>query len=336
MSALLNSSPASTTAAADAHNLPATAARHPDLASLVSDSEIDAVAVSVKVPDHATYIRAALQAEKDVFCEWPLARTLPEAESLTALAREKGVRTMVGLQARQSPAVRKARELVSSNALGDILGTTMLGAGMIFGPTAPETYRYLCDIENGANLLTIPCMHAVDALCFVLGEWDSVSATLANKRPTLQLIDDNGKEVEGEGVPKSSHDYIALTGTLADSGGVASVVYEGGTSRVGKDFYWEIKGTEGTLVLEGPSGHVQMAEPQVTWVKSDGTKFESEAMGLPKPEECGPAWNVSEAWSAWAGEGEGTVTRFEDALVRHRMVDAVYRSAESGRRETYL
>jgi predicted dehydrogenase len=56
-----------------------------------------------------------------------LARNLKEAEELTALAKEKGVRTMVGLQARQSPSILKAKEIVASGKLGKILGTTMFG-----------------------------------------------------------------------------------------------------------------------------------------------------------------------------------------------------------------
>lgn len=79
------------------------------------------------MPLHYDLIRPALEAGKDVFSEWPLARNLKEAEELTALAKEKGVRTMVGLQARQNPSILKAKEIVASGKLGKILGTTMFG-----------------------------------------------------------------------------------------------------------------------------------------------------------------------------------------------------------------
>jgi predicted dehydrogenase len=39
---------------------------------LVSHPEVDAVAVTVKVPEHDRLIRAALAAGKHVFSEWPL------------------------------------------------------------------------------------------------------------------------------------------------------------------------------------------------------------------------------------------------------------------------
>lgn len=81
----------------------------------------------MNVPEHYALIRPALEAGKDVFCEWPLARNAEEAEELTALAKEKGIRTMVGLQARQNPSILKAKEIVESGKLGKILGTTMFG-----------------------------------------------------------------------------------------------------------------------------------------------------------------------------------------------------------------
>ena len=88
---------------------------------------MDIVAVSVNVPGHYDLIRPALEAGKDVFSEWPLARNASEAEELVQLAKSKGVRTLVGLQARQSPSIVKAKEIVDSGVLGRITGTTMYG-----------------------------------------------------------------------------------------------------------------------------------------------------------------------------------------------------------------
>ena len=56
---------------------------------------------------HRELTLPALKAKKDVFVEWPLGRTLAEAEEMAALAKSMGVRTMVGLQARQGPSIRK-------------------------------------------------------------------------------------------------------------------------------------------------------------------------------------------------------------------------------------
>jgi predicted dehydrogenase len=126
ISALQNSSQASAEASAKKYSL-SEVATYGDPAALAKDPSVDIVAVSVNVPEHYDLIRPALEAGKDVFCEWPLARNLAEAEEVTKLAKEKGVRTMVGLQARQNPSILRAKEIIASGKLGNILGTTMFG-----------------------------------------------------------------------------------------------------------------------------------------------------------------------------------------------------------------
>jgi predicted dehydrogenase len=46
---------------------------------------------------------AALDAGKHLYCEWPLAATTEQAQQMRDLAVHKGVRHMVGLQARGAP-----------------------------------------------------------------------------------------------------------------------------------------------------------------------------------------------------------------------------------------
>src|SRR5258706_13796963 len=70
---------------------------------MIASPEIDAVAVVVRVPSHYAPTRAALEAGKHVYCEWPLGRTTAEAVELAALANEKGLVTAGGLQGRGKP-----------------------------------------------------------------------------------------------------------------------------------------------------------------------------------------------------------------------------------------
>src|ERR1700752_3434581 len=71
-----------------------------DFRAMAASKEIDAVAVVVRVPSHYEPTKAAIEAGKHVYTEWPLGRTTAEAEDLTALAKTKGVHTVVGLQSR--------------------------------------------------------------------------------------------------------------------------------------------------------------------------------------------------------------------------------------------
>ncbi|KAG7529920.1 hypothetical protein FFLO_05325 [Filobasidium floriforme] len=304
--ALQNSSKSSATSAAEAYSLDGVVP-YGDPSETASDPEIDIVAVSVKVPMHKSLLLPAIDAGKDVFCEWPLARNLQEAREIVQLAKSKGVKNAIGLQARQDPAILKAKEIVRSGQIGEVMGTNMFGHGGIFTPSIKEDVAYLSDIDNGANLLTIPFGHAI--------------------------VDDDGKPIRIS--HKTAHDYITVNARLIDSGGVADITYAPGNSLTGKGFYWEITGTEGSLVLEGPMGHVQIAPPTLKMA----TTAEPELRLVPLPRASDATYTIGKAWDAFVGVGldEGhTVTTFEDALRRHEMIDAIYRSAESGRRENYV
>src|SRR5436190_21588496 len=101
--ALSAHSPESARAAGEAFGVSGVFSDHEQL---VTQPDIDLVAVTVKVPHHRELVCAALAAGKAVYCEWPLGRDLEDARAMAALAAEQGVRTLVGLQARQAPGNR--------------------------------------------------------------------------------------------------------------------------------------------------------------------------------------------------------------------------------------
>ena len=67
-----------------------------NMAQMVARDDIDLAVVCVKVPGHRDLVMQAIDAGKDVFCEWPLGANLAEAEEMTDRAHAKGLRTMVG------------------------------------------------------------------------------------------------------------------------------------------------------------------------------------------------------------------------------------------------
>src|SRR5947199_336562 len=86
--------------------------------ALNADAEVEAVLVAVRVPAHYELSKNAIEAGKHVYCEWPLGANTKEAEELAALARQKNVRTMAGLQRRASPAYLYMRELIQQGYVG--------------------------------------------------------------------------------------------------------------------------------------------------------------------------------------------------------------------------
>src|SRR5437867_11960293 len=60
-----------------------------DPKQLVSQPDIDVIAVTVKVLHHRELVSAALAAGKAVYCEWPLGRDLDDARAMATLAAEQ-------------------------------------------------------------------------------------------------------------------------------------------------------------------------------------------------------------------------------------------------------
>ena len=106
LTALGTSRPETAKAAAKAYGLPEDKA-YSDAEAIAKDSDVDMVVVSVKVPFHKQLAMPALEAKKMVFVEWPLGNGLKEAEEMAGLARSRGLKTLVGLQARNTPVILK-------------------------------------------------------------------------------------------------------------------------------------------------------------------------------------------------------------------------------------
>src|SRR2546427_5230467 len=172
---------------------------------LVIQPDIDVVTVTVKVPHHRELVSAALAAGKAVYCEWPLGRDLDDAQAMAALAAEQRVRTVVGLQARQAPAIEFVQELLRDGYVGDVLSTTMVGVS-VPGDVVVQANAYMLDQTNGANVLTIAVGHSLDTLNYVLGDFADLSAVSALRRPAMTI------QETGEHVAKTAPDQVALIG----------------------------------------------------------------------------------------------------------------------------
>lgn len=87
---------------------------------VLRDEEVDAVLIATPIATHHDLARDALLAGKHAFVEKPLASSVKEAESLVALAHNKGRVLMVGHTFEFSPPVVKTKELIDSGELGDV------------------------------------------------------------------------------------------------------------------------------------------------------------------------------------------------------------------------
>src|SRR5213594_2402580 len=298
---------------------------------LVNRADVDVVAITVKVPYHLELATAALDAGKAVYCEWPLGNGLKEAETLAALAKKKGALAVAGLQARSAPSVAYVRDLIRQGYVGEVLPTTLIGSGMGWGPTVEPYNAYLNDRKNGATMLSIALGHAADALCYCLGEVRELSATMTMRRKSFTIAD------TGESRPMNADDQVCVAGLL-DGGAAFAIHYRGGVSR-GTNLLWEINGTEGDLQLTADGGQAQIFELTVRGGRGAETSLDV----LPVPDQYrwshgpGPSANVAQAYARFARDyrdGTHFCPTFDDAVTRHRMLNAIETAATTGQRQT--
>ena len=317
-------------AAADKYGV---ARAYSDVKAMGADPQVDVALVAVRVPAHYALSKAAIEAGKHVYCEWPLGADTAEAEALAALARQKNVKTMVGLQRRASPAYLYLRDLVKEGYVGKVLSVHMthMGSGVL-SRTSDRTWQR--DVTLGANTLTITFGHSMDALCMVAGELAEVSAVVSTQVP--QWFERDTKKY----VDVTSPDNVMLAGRL--EGGALVSVHLGVNPYHGSGYRLEIYGAEGTLMMVGGGEAGQEAKRQILGGKKDDKALTE----LPVPEryKCvpeevrglGPAYDVGQMWVKFAEaiRGGGSVEAdFDHAVRRHRMLDAIRRASETGQRQ---
>jgi predicted dehydrogenase len=136
---------------------------------------------------HAEPSIAAAQAGKHVLCEKPLARSAEEAKGMLDAVAKAGVKHMVAFNYRFVPAVRQARNLIESGALGRIyhFRAVYLQEWIMPHYNSPMIWRLEKKVAGSGALGDLGA-HIIDLGRFLVGEVKGVSAmtsTFIKKRP---------------------------------------------------------------------------------------------------------------------------------------------------------
>jgi len=136
---------------------------------------------------HAEPCIEAAKAGKHVFCEKPLARNAQEAKTMLDAVTKAGVKHQVAFNYRFVPAIRQARNLIESGALGQIyhFRAVYLQEWIMPHYGTPMIWR-LDKQAAGSGALGDLGAHIIDLGRFLVGEFKSVSAmtrTFIKERP---------------------------------------------------------------------------------------------------------------------------------------------------------
>ena len=158
-------------------------------ASLWLCPEVDVVVVATLHDTLAAITLAAVKAGKHVLVEKPAARSTAELEPVMAAAKKHGVKVHVGFNHRYHRALRKAKEIVDSGALGELM---FIRARYGHGGRVGYDREWRADpaLSGGGELID-QGSHLIDLSRWFLGDFPAVDG-FAHTYFWNMPVDDNG------------------------------------------------------------------------------------------------------------------------------------------------
>lgn len=120
------------------------------------------------------HIACAIECAKagcHLFLEKPVSDSLKGLDELTRIVKEKDIRVFVGYQNRLHPAIRKLRELLTEDALGEILNVRAVVGERLTTMHTYENYKdtYMARKDMGGGVVTNQMVHELDYLYSLFG-----------------------------------------------------------------------------------------------------------------------------------------------------------------------
>jgi predicted dehydrogenase len=193
--------------------------------ALISDGEIEAVAICTRHATHARLVAESLRAGRHVFCEKPLAMNEEELDDVVAAKADSGRVLAVGFNRRWAPLMRELHGWVGGG-LTPLTASFRVSAGQI------DADHWIHDLQQGGGRAIGEVCHFVDTLVYLAGS------------PAVEVH----AAGHGEGLPVQARDNLAITLTFAN-GSIGTVIYVAqGASAVDKERLEVFSGTR-TAVL---------------------------------------------------------------------------------------
>jgi predicted dehydrogenase len=279
---------------------------------IVEDPEIEVFENLGPNALHAEPTIAAARAGKAVVCEKPLARDAAEAREMLAAVEEAGVVNTCAFNYRFVPAVRRARDIVDSGALGEIRHFRSVYR-QSWGPDPGRlgVWRFDRNMAGGGALGDL-ASHVVDMARYLAGEIATVSGT------------------EATFVPGRTVDDAVAAAVQFENGAIGTIEATRFATNELNRFTWELNGSEGTLAFDlerlnelWVDGRRELVMPEGWWPNGHGLGWEHTFV-----------FELRRFLDAVAGRGEVAPhgATFHDGVRAAEICDAILRSAGEGRR----
>lgn len=270
---------------------------------LLQKCKFDAVILCLPNVLHVPLALEFIAAGKDVFIEKPLGVNVAEGEKLKAAKREKNRRVMIGHMWRFDSQARFVHDMVSAGKIGKIIKTKGYGIHVDWGPEGWFTQKLLA----GGGALADMGVHAIDTVRFLLSDPQPVSV-YAILKTCFGKYD-------------------------VDDMGMLMIEWDSGTISLIESGWWHpfADGPEASTQLIGTKGYARLFPTSVEIpLEHHGDRQITRL--AEKEEHCDQAmYSVQMAHFVHCLRNDLTpLPGIEEGIVVQRIVEAAYRSAESG------
>lgn len=274
-------------------------------AALLADPNIDAVYNSLPNHHHVAMSGVAMESGKHVLCEKPIARSAEEAEALIAIRDRTGKRIQEAFMVRTHPQWLRVRDLVRGGRIGELRA---IQGFFSYYNTDPDNIRNQADIGGGGML---------DIGCYPI----TTSRLITDAEPTrvIGLIDRD---------PSLGIDRLG-SAILDYPGCQASFVY---STQLVPYQRMHFLGTQGRIEVEIPFNAPNDGPCRL--LVDDGADLRGgtiETIEIPTCDQYGVA---ADAFSKSILDDTPQPVPLENSLANMRVIDALFRSAESGNWES--
>ena len=269
-----------------------------NLSLMLEDKDIDAVFIASPNYLHCSQTIQAAKAEKHVLCEKPMAINSSECQKMIKVCREHKVKFMVGHCMRFHGVSMKAKEIIDSGKIGEILLSKCFYS-FVHRPGAGD-WRYNPKLSGGGPLLDIG-VHCFDMLRFLLGqEVKKVSAMITPLKTESQ-------------VETNAHVLLEFEGNIF---GIVDCSFQ----LLGRNGF-EIHGTKGSLfaynnMTQLPEGELRLIRKR----RSDELKLQLHDVYVAEIEH----------FSQCILNNQQPLISGKDGLETIRIVEGIYKSSETG------
>lgn len=296
-----------------------------DYKELLKDKSIDVVHVCTPNREHSFITVDALEADKHVMCEKPMAKTYEEAKKMLDAAKRTGKKLTIGYQNRQNPETQYLKAACDAGELGEIY---FAKAHAVRRRAVPTWGVFLNEEEQGGGPLIDIGTHALDITLW----------TMNNYKPKMVVGKTYRKLADQTNTANAWGDWDPKEFTVEDSAFGFIVMEDGATIILESSWALNtLNSKEAKCTLCGTKAGADMDDG----LRINGVKYNRQYTEQPSLKAGGvafydgksasPADIEARLWIDAVKNDTDPVVLPEQAIVVTQILEAIYESEKTGK-----